>query len=607
MASRKNRRPGVSTPRVEESGKPDPAACGFASRIQEERFRALIEEVADGFYEVDLDGDFKFFNDALCRIFGYPREAVQDRNFRDFMDPENARRAYEAFNRVFREGGGSADLGWEIMHQDGRPRFLEISAKLIAGPDGRAVGFRGIARDVTDKRLAQRALEESQQCALDLSEASSRAEQRYRAFLNFLPVPVFVFNLDSTVSFLNPAFEKVFGWTLDEFQGKVIPFVPENLKRETREGIQRLLAEKIIRHFDTRRLTRDGRVLDVIIDGAIFYDADNRPAGQVITLQDVTREKRSAQVNQALFRIAKALHQYRSLDARLGFVTQEIRELLNAEGAMVILLDDKTGEFFFREAAFEDSETGNRIKEVRFPVDKGVAGEVYRTGKPLIVPDTAQCPFFLAEVDEKTSYKTRNVLEVPLETPARMIGVLAAVNKRAGQFDEHDVELLRTIAGIVAFPIENAGINEALDRSYQEVQNLNRAKDRVIHHLSHELRTPLSVLSASLNLFAKQLSRLNDDRSWRGALDRAERNLQRILDMQYKIEDMLKEKDVDTRRLLTVLLDQCTDELEALAAEEFGEENVTDRLRRRINWIYGPREAKAERINLARFVEEYVK
>ena len=59
-------------------------------KIHEERYRMLIEDVADGFYEVDLHGNFKFFNNALCRIFGYPKDAIQDRNFTEFMDEKNA-------------------------------------------------------------------------------------------------------------------------------------------------------------------------------------------------------------------------------------------------------------------------------------------------------------------------------------------------------------------------------------------------------------------------------------------------------------------------------------------------------------------------------------
>jgi PAS domain S-box-containing protein len=578
-----------------------------AAKIQEERYQALIEDVADGFYEVDLRGNFKFFNDALCRIFGYPREALLNRHYSDFMDEGNARIAYDAFNRIFREGGSVADITWEITRPDSERRVLEISAKLIVDEEGRTLGFRGIARDITDRHLTQRALRESQECALELSETSRRAEQRYRAFLNFLPDPVFVFNLDSTVSYLNPAFEKVFGWTLGELQGKIIPFVPEEFNSQTREGLARLYREKIIHNFETKRRTKDGRLLDIIIDGAIFYDENNQPAGQVITLRDVSQEKRTARINQALFRISQALYQFRTLNTRLEFITREVRQLLDVEGASVILLDEAQKEFFFRESVFDNLDTGQRMKEIRFPADKGVAGEVYRTGKALIVNDTSQSPFFNTRVDEQASYRTRSMLDVPLVTQKRMIGVLCAVNKKDGPFTQADLELLSTLANLVALPIENVSINDALERSLQEVQSLNRAKNRVIHHLSHELKTPLSVLSASLSLLSNQFVGLTDDRRWEKTLERAQRNLLRLLDMQYKIDDLLHEKEVSTHRMLSVLLDQCADELEALAADEFGEETVTERLRRRIDWLFGPRDARPEKINLARFTDEYVR
>jgi PAS domain S-box-containing protein len=309
------------------------------TKIQKDRYRVLIEDVADGFYEVDLKGNFKFFNDALCRIFGYSRPKIRDSNFQTFMDDANAAIAYEAFNKIYRTGKGVVDIGWEIIRKDGEKRHLEISANLITDNGGKPIGFRGIARDVTDKVIAQLALSESETCALELSEQSRRAEQRYRAFLNFLPIPVFVFNLDNTVSYLNPAFEEVFGWRLEDVEGKKIPFVPEKYKEQTIEGIRRLHKDTVIRGFETRRLTKDGRRLDIIVDGAIFYDEKDRPAGQVVTLRDVTQEKRNARVNQALFRIARAMYQYRGLDQRLALITREVQDLLQVEGAMVILLD----------------------------------------------------------------------------------------------------------------------------------------------------------------------------------------------------------------------------------------------------------------------------
>jgi PAS domain S-box-containing protein len=573
------------------------------ARIHEERYQMLIDDVADGVYEVDLQGNFRFFNDALCKIFGYTRKEIHGRNFRDFMNEENARIAFEAFNSIYRTGKGVVDISWEITRRDGEKRHLEISANLIKDDDGHRIGFRGIARDVTDKFLAQQALIESEACALELTRTSRRAEQRYRAFLEFLPDPVFVFNLDNTVSYLNPAFEKVFGWTLEELEGKIIPFIPDNSKEETYLGIQRLLKEKVIHGFETRRLTKDGRLLDIIIDGAIFYDDDNQPAGQVITLRDVTGEKRVARINQALFRIAKALHQYRGLDERLAFITKEVRDLMGVEGASVILLDEEKKEFYFRESVYDDDETGKKMKEIRFPADKGVAGQVYRTGEPLIVPDTSKDPNFFSEVDEKSHYQTRSMLDVPLQIQGRLIGVLCAVNKKEGRFDQPDVELLTAIANYVALPIENAAINEELKRSYKDVQSLNRAKDRVIHHLSHELKTPVSILAASLSLLKKRLAGFGDQ-NWDSILDRAQRNLDRLLEMQYEIEDILREKDYKTYYLLSSLLEACADELEVLVSENLEEKSIIQRLRQRIEEIFGPRDAESEVVRLDRFVEE---
>jgi signal transduction histidine kinase len=218
-----------------------------------------------------------------------------------------------------------------------------------------------------------------------------------------------------------------------------------------------------------------------------------------------------------------------------------------------------------------------------------------------MVNDTSRVRF--CRVDEKARHRTRSMLDSAAGLK-RMIGVLCAVNKRA-VCSEADIALPTLWPTSWPCP-SNASI---LERStlLQEVNRLNRAKDRVIHHLSHELKTPLSVLSASLNLLAKPLAKLNDDRRWGKTLDRAQRNLQRILDMQYKIEDMLQQKEEVTHRMMSVLLDQCADELEALAADEFGEESATERLRRRIDWIFGPRDSKSEKIDLARYADETLK
>ena len=99
-----------------------------------ERYRVFVEDVADGFYETDLRGNFTYFNDGLCRIFDLPPESIAGRNFREFMDADNARRAYESFNELYRSGGHRLDIEWEIVRRGGERRVLDPG--WVAARDG---------------------------------------------------------------------------------------------------------------------------------------------------------------------------------------------------------------------------------------------------------------------------------------------------------------------------------------------------------------------------------------------------------------------------------------------------------------------------------------
>jgi signal transduction histidine kinase len=155
-----------------------------------------------------------------------------------------------------------------------------------------------------------------------------------------------------------------------------------------------------------------------------------------------------------------------------------------------------------------------------------------------------------------------------------MIGILRAVNKRDGAFDQEDIELLGAMADVVALPIENARMNEALHRSCEQLKKLNAAKERVILHLAHELKTPLSVLSASLQLLEKSLS-VSKDLSWQGAYKRAQRNLGRLLEMEYAVEDILRQSPGPTFDTMT--------RLPRTAGEQMPEPAIDERFFQQVN------------------------
>jgi len=433
--------------------------------------------------------------------------------------------------------------------------------------------------------------------------ALQKSTRRLGTLIDFVPYPIEILTVDGRVYYLNHAFTEMFGWTLKEMEGKFIPFIPPELKQETADYFKRLLKEKVLQRHETRRLTKDGQILDVSMRAVCHSESEEEQARQVVIFRDITQEKRIARINDALLRISMALPSYPDLEDILDYISSEIKPLLNVDGAIVILLDQDKNEFFFLGTAYEDRATQKRAKEIRFPADKGVAGKVIKTGEPVIVPDTSKDPNFYSVVDKQLGYDSHDMLDVPLRSSDRIVGVLCAINKKEGVFDNTDVDLLSMIAGTVALSVENARVSNELKKAYKEVTSLNKAKDNVINHLSHELKTPVAVLASSLNIMTKKLVALPEE-TWKPAIERAQRNLERIKDIEYEVEDIMRDKQHKTYGLLSLILDQYTDELESLITEEAGDVLIVERVRKRIEEIFGPKEVVQEEIILDEYVKE---
>ena len=449
--------------------------------------------------------------------------------------------------------------------------------------------FRYLQKEATKRKRVEGALR--------------KTTRRLGILIDFVPYPIEILTVDGRVYYLNHAFTEMFGWTLDELEGKFVPFIPPERKQETADNFGRLLKEKVLQRQETRRLTKDGRILDVAMRAVCHSESDDEPALELVIFRDITQEKRIARINEALLRISMALPAYPDLEDILDYISSEIKLLLNVDGAIVILLDEEKKELFFLGTAYEDRATQKRAKEIRFPAGKGVAGKVIETGEPIIVADTSKDPNYYSVVDEQLGYNSRTMLDVPLRSSNRIVGVLCAINKKEGVFDNTDVDLLSMIGGTVALSVENARVSNELKKAYKEVTSLNRAKDNVINHLSHELKTPVAVLASSLNILTRNLVALPEE-TWKPSIERAQRNLDRIKDIEYEVEDIMRDKQHKTYGLLSLILDQYTDELESLIAEEAGDVPIVERVRKRIEEIFGPKEMVQEEIILDEYVKE---
>jgi PAS domain S-box-containing protein len=193
--------------------------------------------------------------------------------------------------------------------------------------------------------LALLALEKASLYAKLTSELAERknadarilqSEQRYRSFLESSPDPVVVYDMGGIATYVNPAFEQTFGFSRHELLGKQIDFVPEACWPETRAAIDRMLSGKKITMFETKRLARDGSVLDVQISSTLFQDQNGSPTGNIVTLRDISARKRAEEALQRYHGQLEEVVQERTAELAEANrrLEQQVEERKRAEAAV---------------------------------------------------------------------------------------------------------------------------------------------------------------------------------------------------------------------------------------------------------------------------------
>jgi len=247
-------------------------------RESEEKHRSILENIEEGYFEVDIAGNLTFLNDALAKIHGYSRDEMMGINSRLLTSEENIEKTYQIVNTVFSTGKPVKDLSWEIIRKDGSKRYIETSIYLKKDKEDQPSGFRGITRDITERKQAEEALRES--------------EEKYRNLVE-LPNDGIIIIQNGKVQFSNTRLIEMFGYSIEEMMNTpFLDFVfPDERSRIADIHKRRLQGEDIPAIYEMAALHKNGKKIDIETNsGIITYHG--KPA-TLSFIRDITEHKQA--------------------------------------------------------------------------------------------------------------------------------------------------------------------------------------------------------------------------------------------------------------------------------------------------------------------------
>jgi len=455
-----------------------------ALQESEERYRALFEKAPDAMFLVDPETCRVIdTNSAAAAMLGRSTEEIIGMDYAQLHPVRRRDDAQEMLDSCTKQL--EVDLARPIeslmLGANGEETPVEILTRMVQ-IQGKPV-IQGVCRDITERKKAE---QEVTRLAAVIEQASEG---------------VVITDTQGDVTYVNPYFEELTGFSLDEVLGQN--------PRILRSGYQGQAFYKELWHTITSGETWSGTFTNKRKDGGFYYeaasifpikDASGKTINYAAVKRDITERKRRDDAIRRRNRELAILNQVgRELSATLDMndvidrLLQSVTEIVGAEGASVWLWEDNDEEWLACRAAVQ---RGHSTPPTNLRVRSGesIAGWVAQTGESVVANRAPDDPRLFVGIDEQTGFQTSSLLAVPLQTGGRILGVFEVANKLRGDFDADNLALVETLAASAAVAIENARLVETLQQRTVELQARNEELDAYAHTVAHDLNGPLAPL-----------------------------------------------------------------------------------------------------------------
>jgi PAS domain S-box-containing protein len=454
----------------------------------EEKYKNIYENAMEGIFQIGPDGRFISANPSLAHIHGYdsPEALIKDgKNIAAmYVNPEDHRRLID----LLFEKGAVQNQEARMYQRDGSPQWISVNVRLEKDEKGKPLYYEGTMMDITNRKMAEESLAES--------------EERYRTAIEHSNDAVAIIRGDK-IQYVNRRFVEIFGYDRrEDFIGKAVTLVvyPDDRDMVMTINQRRQRGEPVPVRYEFRGITKDGRLISIEVSAtSIVYRGSPE---YLVYLRDVTERKVAEEV------MRNERNRFRTLsenapfgiimidkDGGFEYINPKFRELFGYN------LDDVPNSFEWFRKAFPDPTSRKEV--ISTWVD------YLRSTKP-----GEKVPRTLSATCKDGTQKIIHFIPVRVATG----------------------EYIVTLDDIT----ERIQAHEALVKSHHELEQLNRAKTKAVNHISHELRTPLAVIHGNIQLLKRKWKRLLTDADLKKTMEALERNLERISDISRETDDIFR-------------------------------------------------------------------
>jgi PAS domain S-box-containing protein len=260
-----------------------------ALRESEERYRGILDDMEEAYYEVDLEGRFTFFNHSIARTYGYTEDELMGTSYKIAMDKENIEKVFKAFHQVYVTGETIKGVDWTLRNKQGKLVHVEASVSLRRDTQGNPIGFKGITRDISERKQAEEALKKS--------------EERYRFIAENARDVIWIFDLSSGFTYMSPSVKHLRGFDVDEAMKQSLD---QTLTPNSYSKAMEMLEEEMLlemngeRHdpdwsktFELEQFRKDGSTVWTEVMVNMIYDEMSGVKGVMGITRDITERKRT--------------------------------------------------------------------------------------------------------------------------------------------------------------------------------------------------------------------------------------------------------------------------------------------------------------------------